>query len=31
LRELGAPERAADALLVLRLFLSEHPNGQSAA
>jgi hypothetical protein len=25
LRELGAPERAADALLVLRLFLSEHP------
>ena len=31
MRELGAPERAADALLVLRLFLSEHPNGQSAA
>ncbi len=31
LRELGAPERAADALLVLRLFLSEHPHGQSAA
>ncbi len=31
LRELGAPERAADTLLVLRLFLSEHPSGQSAA
>jgi hypothetical protein len=31
LRELGARERAADALLVLRMFLSEHPNGQCAA
>ena len=31
LRELGALERAADALLVLRLFLSEYPNAQSAA
>jgi hypothetical protein len=26
--ELGAQEQAADALLVLRLFLAEYPNGK---
>jgi len=29
--ELGAQEQAADALLVLRLFLSDYPNGKCAA
>jgi hypothetical protein len=28
LMELGAQEQAADALLVLRLFLSDYPNGK---
>jgi hypothetical protein len=31
LMELGAQEQAADALLVLRLFLSDYPNGKCAA
>ena len=31
LMELGAKERAADTQLVLRLFLSEHPDGKCVA